>query len=114
MTDKGIVAVPLYLYAEKTKNTNSKKDVIEINEAMQLCFDKLENDRDFPVYIKLQTKAIQYGSTKLLSKKNAEVVRTKFADVGYDAKLDLDNNLILSHPINNKKQNLDESPPSYS
>ncbi len=120
MEDTRIVMVPANLHAVKTKDTVSKRDVAEINEAMQCVFITLENDRDFPLRIKLQVKlgTVSPIFYKLLSIKNASIVREKFEQAGYEATLEIERVLVLAQPISEpnqkKKQKVDDlPPPSY-
>ncbi len=110
MEKQVIINVPSHLYASKTKDTFSKSDISQINEAMNLVFAKLEVDRDFPIRISL---TLGYGSNAIyVRSKNEEVIRKKFEDVGYDAKIE-NHVLVLAQPTVTKKQKMDD-PPSYS
>ncbi len=109
MEDKQITEIPLYLHAAQTKDTLSKNDIIEINEAIQLVMTVLENNRDFPISVSLLVK----GGVKYLPmrSKNAQIVCKKFRNAGYETIFESDV-LTLNQPTN-KKPKL-EDPPSYA
>lgn len=103
------IPVPPHLFAEKTRDSVGKNDIIEINDNMSYIILQIENDQNFPMKILLTSK-------KTMRKKNAEIIRQKFEDAGYLATIETSNtgnmSLKLDMPVS-KKQKMDQ-PPAYN